>query len=73
MLLADRGVIPLIQSADQMFSVRLGHGGKLSVATSINLIIQEAGKLVNVSKHRRPESRALGTLTNNMAAMTDRM
>lgn len=35
------------------------------------LIIQEAAKLVNVSKHRPAETNALGTLANNLAAVTD--
>lgn len=34
----------------------------------VNLIVQEAGRLINVSKHRRAESKASG---NNMAAVTD--
>lgn len=59
MLLADLGVIPLMKTADQIFSVQLDNGAKLSVGSYINLIIQEAGRLVNVSEHRRAESKAL--------------
>lgn len=59
MLLADLGVIPLMKTADQIFSVRLDNGAKLSVGSYINLIIQEAGRLVNVSEQRRAESKAL--------------
>lgn len=36
MLLANLGVIPLMKTVDQIFSVRLGNGGKLSMGSYIN-------------------------------------
>lgn len=62
MLFTDRGVIPLMKSADQIFSVRLDNGAKLSVGSYINLIIPEAGKLVNVSKHSGLRAKHQGLL-----------